>query len=143
MNTLVWNIVFGPRPRWWNLPRLILWSLFGNHDDGPYGIYAAEAHGDRDWRVALRWWARNPLHNLWFYTLAVPLLWKVALIGKGKDGNTYWPASRPGILLALNTLPYLACQTSNWSAYIGWRPQQQRAAGGRQIGAFGMALRRE
>lgn len=133
---MIWNVIFGPRPKWWNIPALLLWSLFGNHDDGPYGKFEETLWG------AVKWWLRNPFHNLWFYTLAPPLLWSIALIGEGKDGRNYWPAQRPGILLALNTLPYFAWQTVNWCGYIGWRPQVQRANGNKPIGAFGIAFRR-
>ncbi|MBL4929332.1 hypothetical protein [Fuscibacter oryzae] len=135
---MIWNVIFGPRPPLWNLPALILWSLFGNFEDGPYGIYEAEALGARDWRTAWRWWNRNPLHNLWFHTLAVPLWWTLCLIGRPDDRN-YWPAANTGLILALNPLPYIAWRTRSWEGYFGYRPQKQKS--GRKIGAFGIALR--
>lgn len=144
----IWNIIFGPRPPLWNIPALLLWSLFGNHEDGAYGIYAAEARGAHDWRTAARWWSRNPLHNLWFHTLAVPLWWSVCLIGTPDERN-YWPARKAGpdgveiegtgLIVALNPLPYIAWRTTIWEGYFGYRPQKQKS--GRRIGAFGIALR--
>lgn len=138
---MLWKTIFGPRPKIYQVPQLILWSLFGNQDDGPYGLFESEITKERDLKVALKWWARNPFHNLWFYTLAPPLWWSIALIGKGKGGRNYWPEQRPGILLALNPLPYFAWQTKSWCGYIGWRPQVQRANNNKPIGAFGIAFR--
>ena len=136
---VLWSIAFGTRPSLWNLPALLIWALFGNADDGPYGFLARAYHPPHDWATAARWWVRNPAHNLWFYVLALPLWWRVVLIGQASG---YMPASRPGVLVMLSPLPFICLQSRSWTAYIGFRPQVQRANVNRPIGAFGIALRR-
>lgn len=47
----------------------IIWTLFGNEDDGYIG--------DKNWNpeqvdsawIRVKWWVRNPLHNLVFYVI--------------------------------------------------------------------------
>lgn len=161
VSTWLWETVFGPRPPFWWLHALLVWSLFGNREDGPYGIYAPKlAPPDRwnGWYAAWRWWSRNPMHNLWFHTLAVPLWWSVCLIGRPNESN-YWPArvagpdgvevDGTGLIIALNPLPYLSFRSARWEGYFGYRPQRQLTPDGvpgmgpfRAIGAFGMALRK-
>ena len=50
-----------------------LWAFFGNDEDGPYGFYPHTKLG------AVRWWLRNPCHNLMHHVLAWPggplLIW--------------------------------------------------------------------
>ena len=134
--------------KFWQIP---FWVLFGNDEDGPMG----ERSGVTGFQgvapslaVFLKWQARNPLHNLWFQTLAVPLWWSVCLIGTPDERN-YWPGRKSGLdgvevegaglIIALNPLPYLAFRTTSWEGYFGYRPQKQKS--GRRIGAFGIALR--
>lgn len=138
MSRYLWETIFGPRPPVWKLHALLLWSLFGNYEDGAYGIYTDQVQKERDWAVAWKWWNRNPLHNLWFHTLAVPLWWSVCLLGKPNESN-YWPQADTGAIVALNPLPYFAWRTTSWEGYIGYRPQKQSS--GKRIGAFGIALR--
>lgn len=65
----------------------ILWALFGNDEDGPYGMFPHTCWG------AVRWWLRNPLHNLCFHVINWP-------------GGPFWKWGKvPG-----------------WNGYIGFRP---------------------
>ena len=75
----------------------ITWALFGNDDDGVYGersivpTYGPDAPRTPWQRV--RWWLRNPFHNLVWIVLA-------------------WP---DGPLLKWG-------KSSGWNGYIGFRP---------------------
>lgn len=89
----------------------ILWSLFGNAEDGNYGERSGEPGYDpaagpliepRQWR-AVCWWFRNPFHNLCFHTWRKPGGWFI---------NTDW-------------------------GYIGHRPNPDRPE---RDGVFGAAL---
>lgn len=69
--------------------RGIIWAIFGNDEDGPYGIYPHTLLG------AVRWWLRNPMHNLFFHVINWP-------------GGPYWHFGKLG--------------GPGWNGYIGWRP---------------------
>lgn len=45
----------------------IVWALFGNDDDG---IYGGTEYPQTPWQ-AVKWWVKNPAHNLMFYILGV------------------------------------------------------------------------
>src|SRR3954469_9792743 len=50
------------------------WALYGNDEDGPYGPpYAGRPtfFEPTPWG-AVRWWLRNPFHNLLFHVLSWP-----------------------------------------------------------------------
>lgn len=51
----------------------IIWALFGNDEDGIYGTQKFRDEwcwGARPcWWVAVLWWLRNPLHNLFIHSL--------------------------------------------------------------------------
>lgn len=47
----------------------IMWSLFGNVEDGPIGDSGWNPTREDTWLIRLKWWIRNPLHNFCFYTL--------------------------------------------------------------------------
>lgn len=56
----------------------MLWALFGNDEDGPYGIHsnipgydAAMGGSETTWQ-AICWWFRNPFHNLFWHVLNWP-----------------------------------------------------------------------
>lgn len=68
--------------------RWLLWAFFGNDEDGPYGFFPHTRWG------AVRWWLRNPFHNLTHHVLA-------------------WPGG-PCLRLG-GTKP-------GWIFYLGWRP---------------------
>ncbi|MDO6385575.1 hypothetical protein Q3Y64_04675 [Uliginosibacterium sp. 31-12] len=50
----------------------IAWALFGNDEDGIYGDASFNPGGRRDRITAVRWWVRNPFHNLTFHVIGVP-----------------------------------------------------------------------
>lgn len=62
---------------WWLLLPLLLfipqvrWALFGNDDDGFYGDLSWNPTGKKTWWTAVRWWGRNPCHNLCFYVIGL------------------------------------------------------------------------
>lgn len=43
-----------------------MWAIFGNDEDGPYGIYEHTRWG------AVKWWLRNPLHNVFWHVVNWP-----------------------------------------------------------------------
>lgn len=55
--------------------RWLLWALFGNDEDGAWGQRSGEpgydGHPFSVW-LAVRWWFRNPAHNLFFHVLRWP-----------------------------------------------------------------------
>lgn len=104
----------------------LLWALFGNEDDGPYGDDKWRAGRARTWWLAVQWWVRNPFHNLFFY-----------VIGVADKPRTFYSTRDWGV----NgwTLHYTHCSFlylpfisyKGWcNFYIGWRP----------YGAFGLKL---
>ena len=73
----------------------IIWALFGNDEDGIYGSHSGVAGFDGvkpTWLVAVRWWLRNPFHNLVFHVLN-------------------WPGG-----------PFWSWKAMGWNGYIGFRP---------------------
>ncbi|OOY31575.1 hypothetical protein [Thioclava sp. F36-6] len=139
----LWFIAFGPRPSWRRPLRLLIWALFGNGNEGdnggPYGWLPRDtSKPDPNWPATIRWWLRNPAHNLTHYLMAIPFERQRLLIGKPKDGTlpTITPAGH--ILLAWNGGPFFKLQFTHWEAYAGFRP---KVVDGRRVGIFGLALR--
>ncbi|OWY12471.1 hypothetical protein B6V72_11250 [Thioclava sp. F34-6] len=133
----LWNIAFGPRPSPWNLPAYLIWAIFGNVEDGPYGWLPRDASKpDPNWSATWAWWTRNPLHNLTHRTLAVPFKRQRVLIGRVSNPPAFWPDGH--VLLAINGLPFFAVQFTRWEAYAGFRP---KVVDDRLVGVFGLALR--
>lgn len=103
----------------------IIWALFGNDEDGIYGTLKwrldtfSRAFVYHPRYIALRWWLRNPFHNLLWHVLAWP---------NDKDPEM-WPATTgfKGRLVP----PFIAYR-GKVDAYIGFRGQQ---------GVFGAAFR--
>lgn len=50
----------------------ILWALFGNDEDGIYGDASFNPERKKSVWLAVKWWWRNPFHNLCFHVLNVP-----------------------------------------------------------------------
>lgn len=71
----------------------LVWALFGNDEDGIYGMYPHTTWG------AVRWWLRNPFHNLCFHVLN-------------------WPGG-----------PFLRYQGYGWDIYAGFRPWKNGVLG--------------
>lgn len=76
--------------------KTILWALFGNDEDGPYGppYDGRETFFPRTRWGAVRWWLRNPCHNLFWHVINWP------------GGPLFKFGKRPGL-----------------NGYIGWRPR--------------------
>lgn len=49
--------------------KYIIWSLFGNVEDGVVGDTGWNPQQTDTWLIRIKWWIRNPLHNFTFYTL--------------------------------------------------------------------------
>jgi len=138
MFAAIWHIAFGTRPSPWSLPAYLIWALFGNAEDGPYGFLPRdETKPDPNWRATLAWWMRNPMHNLTHYTLARGYAVQRVVFGQVAAPNALWPVG--SVLLAINGLPCLSFRAGPVEGYAGWRP---RVVAGRQVGVFGLALRR-
>lgn len=45
--------------------------LFGNKDDGLYGDLGFNPTGEKSLWMAIKWWLKNPAHNLTFYQIGV------------------------------------------------------------------------
>lgn len=117
-----------PAGRKWNP----LWVLFGNEDDGIFGDSVWNPNRHTDPLTAVRWWFRNPCHNLCFYVVGVADKARVL------RGPTAPDMDAPGLvwmvtLAGRRRLPFVAFNGRHVVAYIGWRPS----------GAFGLKLRRE
>jgi hypothetical protein len=50
----------------------ILWALFGNDEDSVIGDASFNPERRDTWLIRLRWWLRNPAHNLCFHVINVP-----------------------------------------------------------------------
>jgi hypothetical protein len=75
----------------------IIWALFGNDEDGYSGYNSGVAgyHGVVPTPLlAIKWWLRNPFHNLMFHVLRWP------------DG------------------PFYMWNALGWYGYIGFRPNK-------------------
>lgn len=121
-------------PGSWRNP---FWLFFGNEDDGVYGDKAFNPEGRRDWRTALRWWLRNPAHNLTFYVIGVAHLdrvvegpWAPAI--HNPDGG--WLRCRTHVVRGgrPRVYPFVSYDGKRLRFYAGWRPG----------GAFGLKLQR-
>jgi hypothetical protein len=55
---------------WYDLPRWTTWNLAGNDDDGIFGERQSVPYSTNiTTGTFLKWTARNPLHNCFFYTI--------------------------------------------------------------------------
>lgn len=119
--------------KFWNA---VLWALFGNDEDG---IFAEKTNvkGFEGLRPSfvlfLKWWVRNPFHNLFFHVLSFPLFYSFLLFGESDTKPYFWPKNN-GFLVALNVFPFISFKSSKLEGYIGYRPMNKRAV-------FGMAFR--
>lgn len=49
-----------------------IWAMFGNDEDGIYGDKSFNPEQKESIWLAVRWWFRNPFHNLFFHVWNVP-----------------------------------------------------------------------
>jgi hypothetical protein len=112
-----------------------IWILFGNEDDGIYGDDGWRAGRDKTFGLAVKWWLRNPLHNLMFYVIGVGDRDRV-VVGPWApdfhrpDGGLLWCVTIVHVLGLPIPLPFVSYLGGHLKAYIGWRPS----------GAFGVKL---
>jgi hypothetical protein len=113
--------------------RGLLWALFGNEDDGFYGDANWNPQRKTDRKTAIKWWFRNPAHNLTFYVLGVADKERLVCGPHGDDhqlegGGFVWSFTM--VMGSKIKLPYINYTKGRIKAYAGWRPS----------GAFGFKL---
>lgn len=100
------------------------WAIFGNDDDGIFGDDRWRAGRAKTLGLAVKWWFRNPFHNLFFYVIGIAhkprTFWSVEGRMWGEvDGWTFhWLRADGGWFY----LPFASFQNHRFSAYAGWRP---------------------
>jgi hypothetical protein len=124
---------------------LITWALFGNDEDGIFGERAlVPGFGPaypQTFGQFLRWWTRNPCHNLMFHVL----VWRrqdgsgfVVLEGPAPWCLLYWerPVTRnwarlEGSAILLRAIPFiLSVRVGGFESYVGWRERGNPGARG-------------
>lgn len=130
--------------------RKLTWAIFGNDDDGIFGegakVWWPEVAKEKaTFWIAVRWWCRNPMHNLFTRVMA----WrreKVRVLYLSTTGQTwfevrqdqdFWPEDGSVRMIRIHALPPLLMWREPHVAlpnegYFGWKP----------AGHFGMAWRR-
>lgn len=131
-----------------NLLTMIPWNLFGNDEGGIFGEedpYYTHSQGLRTPDISflgfVKWWFRNPFHNLFFHTLK----WDAgdnALVLYGCDGvasmkwfrgpQRTWLVDRGKQLQIRLLAPFISYRGTTWEFYAGWRIH----------GALGFAFRK-
>ena len=105
-----------------------IWALFGNLDDGIYGAGTKwNPAGERSASRAIRWWVRNPMHNLCWYVLGVADRWREVSDDRF-HADVGWLVSSTVLVGRSIRLPYVSYRGARVVAYAGWRPS----------GAFGL-----
>lgn len=110
--------------------RRLVWAFFGNDEDGPYGAGTNfNPDGKKSWRIAVKWWFRNPFHNFTHHVIGI--------YGKPftsenvyGDENEGW--QRVDRILNGKHYPIWYHHGKRWDFYFGWRSS----------GAFGIAWRK-
>lgn len=125
----------------------IPWALLGNDEGGifgerdPYHTVLGNPVTFTLWGF-IRWWFRNPFHNLFFHVLR----WDqgdnaLILYAKDSTGSRWWfrapqntwHAQAPERQVYIRLLaPFFSYRGTKWEAYAGWRIK----------GALGFALRK-
>lgn len=79
----------------------LLWALAGNDEDTIYGDDAWRAGRAKNSKTARSWWARNPLHNLFWHVLVWPRASARALVTwqKGEWPSFWYEDNSPSIWL--------------------------------------------
>lgn len=123
----------------------IIWALFGNDEDGPIGDTVWNPSRTDTIAVRIKWWMRNPCHNLMMHVLAiqpVQLMYCWPKQPASNPGPWNWPAADTGQILAVyrGTAWWqwgwlIAGRSRKWEWYLGWRGDavENRAAPGMTI----------
>jgi hypothetical protein len=113
----------GNNPLWWPI-----WAIFGNDNDGWYGDSDWNPTRNTSFMTAVKWWFRNPFHNLVF--AVVGWCWVDRTWYKWTVGNWTFALTKYGKLPPI--FPYVGYEKLGFiKGYIGWRG-----------GAFGLKLRK-
>ncbi len=130
------------QPRWYALGHWTAWILFGNDDDGIFGEGGGKAY--RPWQPntfgkAVRWWTRNPFHNLTHYgigsadrvnselTLFNCCCRGICILHYDPIAKKNFGCKRSSFFMALHGgKPFISlrlCYPNNYRSefYIGWR----------------------
>lgn len=101
-----------------------MWALFGNEDDGFWGDLAFNPAQYKTIPTAIKWWFKNPAHNLMWYVLGVA---DVDRYVSGKHGDRIWNPTGRGwqycwTHLTIIKLPFVSYISNSRRFYLGWRP---------------------
>lgn len=112
-----------PKPYPWWRKLNPWWAFFGNADDGYWGDIYWNPEGRTDFATAVRWWLRNPAHNLTHYVLGVVDRQRTVCSPYGSaharpGGGWLLGYTRVGRLV----LPYANFTSDRIKFYAGWRP---------------------
>ena len=115
--------------------RGIIWALFGNDEDGPIGDPGWNPSREDTVLIRIKWWMRNPFHNLMMHVLAVDPITHVKIWPHDQPNGPWdWPAANTGMIFAVfnRWAPLFAGRSKRWEWYIGWRGDStaKRAAPG-------------
>lgn len=136
--------------------RKLTWAIFGNDDDGIFGegakVWWPEVAKEKaTFWIAVRWWCRNPMHNLFTRVIAWrrenvrglylrhsidELSYRRFWFVQPQDSD-FWPAYPEHSMLRIHLVPPLLMWRETQArlpneGYFGWKP----------AGHFGMAWRR-
>lgn len=129
----------------------LTWALFGNDDGGIYGEkdggWVAAGNTEQNAWTAIRWWFRNPFHNLFWHVIDWPR--EKALVLYNADRGMWYerelddtPWNVTDSHFELDLAPFLITwQTQNWEGYFGWR--NGRTQEGLPQNVFGLTLLRK
>jgi len=97
------------------------WALFGNADDGLFGDAVWQAGRARTPWLAVQWWFRNPLHNLFFYVIGVRDRVFTFEFTQG-TGMEAMGVIKGRVICGRWRLPFIGYRSPKFVAYAGWRP---------------------
>lgn len=100
----------------------IIWALFGNAEDGIYGDLSFNPERKETALIAIRWWFRNPFHNLTFHVIGIP---KPFISIGDYPWDVFNPKggwNRVTRISAINQKRYKFISYIGWCKfYVGWR----------------------
>lgn len=114
-----------------------VWIFFGNDLDGYIGDKNWNPAQTDTWLIRLKWWFRNPMHNLMWFTLGIADKTHFRLVFNPNENNVGWnyavsfvPSDENHLELSMNIYPYVFYAGKHLRFYAGWRSS----------GAFGFKL---
>jgi len=96
----------------------IIWALFGNVRDGVIGDTAFNPEQKDTWLIRVKWWLRNPAHNLTWYV--------IGFANEYSQRTNYQLQDNPGWNFSLSSVrrklyPFFLYRGSKVTFYFGWR----------------------